>query len=318
MRFKIATRIFNEEYFIEAFLRYYLNLGADEICIFDGYSTDNSLKIIKQLQNQSHYSKANIKIVCSDKKYRHKGYSQQTQFCNLILRYAIKDFLKTQEEVVWIFPDADELIRKPESGDILDYLSKSLSDIMRTVFVEWYSPPKLKKIKVEPIQILKNIKTGKLRGKIMELWGDPFHKDYIIRLNPQNIAHLKNIYTVSGFHRLILNEQILIPPNRDFLIVDHLSGVPINIFSQRVEKNLKLLKNNKDEWSYHHFAQLKERLKDYDSFYYKSLKTSEEIEFQLKKINEFDNTKSYFNNIIMRDNLNELGVSKPSMHDYKN
>lgn len=318
MRFKIATRIFNEEYFIEAFLRYYLNLGANEICIFDGDSTDNSLKIIEQMQNQSHFFKSNINIVCSDKKYRHKGYLQQTQFCNLILRYAIKDFLKTQEEVIWIFPDVDEFIRKPESGDIIEYLSKSLSDIIRTVFIEWYFSPKLKEIDVKPIQILENIETGKLRGKIMELWGDPFHKDYIIRLNSQNIIDFKNLYTVSGFHRLILNEQILIPPNRDFLIVDHLRGVSINIFSQRVEKNLKLLKDNKDEWSYHHFSQLKEHLNDYDNFYNKSLKTSEEIEFQLKKINEFDNTKSYFNNIIMRDNLNELGVSKPSMHDYKN
>ena len=317
MRFKIATRIFNEEHFIEAFLRYYLNLGANEICIFDGYSTDNSLKIIEQMQNQSHFFKSNIKIVCSDKKYRHIGYLQQTQFCNLILRYAIKDFLKTQEDVIWIFPDVDEFIRKPESGDIMEYLSKSLSDIIRTVFIEWYFPPKLKKIDIKPIKILENIKTGKLRGKIMELWGDPFHKDYIIRLNSQNIIDFKNLYTVSGFHRLILNEQILIPPNRDFLIVDHLRGVPINIFSQRVEKNLKLLKNKRDEWSYHHFFQLKERLNDYDNFYNKSLKTSEEIEFQLKKINEFDNRKSYFNNVIIRDNLNELGVSKPSMHDYK-
>ena len=53
MKFKIATRIFNEEHFIEAFLRYYLNLGANEICIFDGESTDNSLKIINRMQNKS-------------------------------------------------------------------------------------------------------------------------------------------------------------------------------------------------------------------------------------------------------------------------
>ena len=317
MRLKIATRIFNEEYFIEAFLRYYLDLGADEICIFDGYSTDNSLEIIEQMQNQSQFFKSNIKIICSDKKCRHKGYLQQTKFCNLILRYAIKDFLKTQEEVIWIFPDIDEFIRKPESGDIIEYLNKSLSDIIRTVFIEWYFPLKLKKIDVKPIQMLEDIKIGKLRGKIMDLWGDPYHKDYIIRLNCQNITNFKNIYTVSGFHRLILNEQILIPPNKEFLIVDHLRGAPINIFSQRVEKNLKLLKNTRDEWSYQHFSQLKERINDYDNFYNKSLKTSEEIEFQLKKIKGFVNSKSYFNNVIMRDNLNNLGVSKPSMHDYK-
>ena len=96
MRLKIATRIYNEEYFIEAFLRYYIALGANEICIFDGDSTDNSLKIIEQMQNQSHFFKSNINIVCSDKKYRHNGYLQQTQFCNFILRYAIEDFLKNQ------------------------------------------------------------------------------------------------------------------------------------------------------------------------------------------------------------------------------
>ena len=262
MRFKIATRIFNEEYFIEAFLKYYLNLGVHDICIFDGESTDKSLKIIERMQDKSNLFKSNINIVGSDKSCRHKGYLRQTQFCNLILRYAIEDFLKNQEETIWIFPDVDEFIRKPKGGDILEYLSKNLSDIIRTVFIEWYYPPRMKNIGIKPIQILGDIKTGNLRGKIMDLWGDPFHKDYIIRFNRQNITNFKKLYTISGFHRLILKNKIIIPPNKDFLIVDHLHGLPINIFSQRIEKNLSLLDNKRDEWSYQHFSQLKERLND--------------------------------------------------------
>ena len=317
MRFKIATRIFNEEYFIESFLRYYQNLGANEICIFDGESTDNSLKIIERMQKKFSKLKISIKIVDSDRNYRHKGYLQQTQFCNLILRYAIEDFLKIQEDTAWFFPDVDEFIRTPKSGNILGFLSKNTSDIMRSVFIEWFYPPKMEKIDIKPVKILEDIKADKLRGNVMDLWGDPFQKDYVIKLNHLNITEFKNLYTTSGFHRLILNKQMLIPPNRDFLIVDHLHGVPFNIFSQRVEKNLELLKNKKDEWSYNHFSHLMNLINDYENFYNNSLKISEEIELQLNKIHEFDNSKSYFNNVIMRDNLNELGVSKPSMHDYK-
>ena len=61
MRLKIAARIFNDEYFIEDFLKYYLNLGVDEIHIFDGKSTDNTIKIINCFKEINKSVKRKIK-----------------------------------------------------------------------------------------------------------------------------------------------------------------------------------------------------------------------------------------------------------------
>jgi len=66
MKLKIASRIFNEEYFIDFFLDYYIKIGADEIHIFDGDSDDNTLDIIHLWTQKNN----NIKIILSDKKHR--------------------------------------------------------------------------------------------------------------------------------------------------------------------------------------------------------------------------------------------------------
>jgi len=316
LKLKIATRIFNEEYFIEDFLNFYLNIGVDEIHIFDGKSTDKTIKLIRNLKEKSKELRNNIILVSSNKKFRHTSYLKQTIFCNLILHYAIDNFIKEKEDVIWIFPDVDEFIRKPKNGNIKEYFSQNINEFFRTVFIEWYLTPKMIHNHLNPLKFLTRINTNQIKGKIMDLWGDPFYKDYVIHLTNQNIDEFKGLKTISGFHRLILNEQIIIPSNKNFLVVDHLRGVPIDIFKKRIEKCLNLLENNKDEWSYQHFTQTKKKFDDYETFYDEDLKSYIEIEREIKQIYQFDNNNSYFNNVIMQDNINELGVSKPSIHDY--
>lgn len=123
--------MFNEEYFIKEFLYYYLNLGIDEIHIFDGKSTDKTINLIKDLKKKSNRKSKNIILVCSNENFRHTSYLRQTRFCNLMLHYTIHNFIKEKEEVTWIFPDVDEFIRKPKNGDIKEFLSQNISDFFR-------------------------------------------------------------------------------------------------------------------------------------------------------------------------------------------
>lgn len=314
MKLKIATRIFNEEFFIDDFLKFYLNGGVDEIHFFDGESTDKTINLIRNFKNKSKSLNNKVILVCSNKKFRHRSYLKQTLFCNLMLHYAIRNFIKEKKEVIWIFPDVDEFIRIPEDRNIKEFLIQNLSDFYRTIFIEWYLSPKLINYEIKPLEFLMKINTDKTKGKIMDLWGDPYYKDYIIHLTSQNIKKLKALNTVSGFHRLIIDKQLVIPSNRNYLIIDHLRGIPIQIFNNRIEKCLNLLENNKDEWSYQHFSQIKRIFENYEAFYSKDLNSYVNINTELEKIEQFDNNKSYFNNVIMQDNLHKLGISKPSMH----
>jgi len=314
VKLKIATRIFNEEYFIEDFLRYYIELGIEEIHVFDCKSTDKTIQILKRVRNNSTDFKDKIIIAGSNKNFRHTNYLNQTIFCNYILNYAINNFLREKEEIVWMFPDVDEFIRKPDIYELKEYFYNNPSEIFRTVFIEWYLPPNALKLYINPKKILYKITPGKIKGRIMDLWGDPYYKDYIFHLTSQNFDKFRTLKTVSGFHRFISNKQVLIPSNKNFLIVDHLRGVPIDITRQRIEKCLELLSGNEDEWSFRHFSGLKTQINDYENFYREYLKSKDEIYNQMKEISTFNNKTSYFNKVIMQDNVIDLGISKPSMH----
>ncbi|TFF90475.1 MAG: glycosyltransferase [Promethearchaeota archaeon] len=309
IKLKIGTRIFNEEYLIHDFINHYLKLGADEIHFYDSSSTDKTLEIIKEISRNNE----RIIIVESDSNLKHTSYYVQTQICNKILKHAISNCSEEKESVTWIFPDVDEFLKVDNEYDFKTLISTSSEDILRTIFLEWYLPPRLSKTMVNPEMMLDLIESQELKGRILDLWGDPFYKDYIIRLNQRNIKKFAKIQTVAGFHRFILNKRLLIPPNHNYIVVNHLRGVPFKIMKQRTEKNIKIL-DDKDEWSYEHFSVIKNYLKNYASFYKNNLLTHKEIQKKLSLILPYDNDNSYFNNVIMKDNLQKLGYSKPSMH----
>ncbi len=299
MKLKLATRVLNEEYFINTFLEYYLSLGVDEIHIFDCSSYDNTLNIIKAWQSKH----KDIILALSDKRFRHTSYIDASNFCNYILEYAINNQIQSDEDSWWIFPDIDEFIRSPNDKNLKKFLKECHNDLIRTVFIDWQLPPNLINQNLELNDILRNVRLGSYKGYIQELYGDPFYKDFIINFTPHNIKTYEKLKTVAGFHRFILKNQIFLPPN-EFLIVDHLRTVPFHISKKRINKRLKLLQDEQDDWLLEHFLQLKKRFEDYESFYKNSkLYAFEELEEILKKIQEYDNQESYFNNVIVKENI---------------
>lgn len=308
---KVATRVLDEEYFLDAFLNHYVKHGADEIHIFDSGSSDGTLRTIQSWQSKTD----SVKLIQLDDRFRHTSRSQQTFVCNHVLKRAIRDSSHCNEECWWIFPDVDEFLRSP-CGNMKDFLRVCSNDVVRCVFIDWYLPPDLARGNLTAQETLSLMFSGKLRGRMLDLWRDPFYKDYVIRLTPQERQFLKEISTVSGFHRFVLKDRVLVPPNEPHLVVDHLRGVPLNVNLKRIKSRLFLLREQQDDWSLQHFTKLERQLKDYEMFWNGGgLLMFAELERERRRVKNFDNRKSFFNNVIMSEDLRLPEGSKPSMHE---
>jgi hypothetical protein len=306
MKIKIAVRVYNEEYFIGHFLNYYLNLGVDEIHIFDCESNDSTIEDIEAIQNRHN----EIILVESNKKFRHFNHWNQTRFCNHMLKYAIQKYLEDYSYSWWLFLDVDEFIRIKKSN-LKNFFKKLSGYLLRSIFLEWYWPPEMEHAHFNFNKILNLVHNGNLKGKILNLWGDPFYKDQIISINENNLNLVRKLKTTSRFHRWILNQNIIYPQNRNIILVDHLRGIPISVAKSRINQNLELMKNEKDDWGYIHFKQLKRNFEKYQEFY-ENLDKIEIINEVLRKVEKYDNSESIYNNTILKDEIEDLGCSKPS------
>jgi hypothetical protein len=306
MKIKIAVRVYNEEYFIGHFLNYYLNLGVDEIHIFDCESNDSTIEDIEAIQNRHN----EIILVESNKKFRHFNHLNQTRFCNHMLKYSIQKYLEDYSYSWWLFLDVDEFIRIKKSN-LKNFFKKLSGYLLRSIFLEWYWPPEMEHAHFNFNKILNLVHNGNLKGKILNLWGDPFYKDQIISINENNLNLVRKLKTTSRFHRWILNQNIIYPQNRNIILVDHLRGIPISVAKSRINQNLELMKNEKDDWGYIHFKQLKRNFEKYQEFY-ENLDKIEIINEVLRKVEKYDNSESIYNNTILKDEIEDLGCSKPS------
>ncbi len=311
MKLKIAARTFNCEYFIANFLEYYLNVDIDKIYIFDSDSDDKTKNIIKKYQNDNN----NIHLVLSSKELRHFNEVKERRSCNLLFEFALNDFKEKNAETWWLFLDIDEFIQPPEHMGLKTWLEQRKADMIRTIFIDWYLPPELANTPVKAREMIQLAKDGKIKGKIAELWGDPFFKDNIIRFNDRTIEKYKKLKAGGGFHRWNLKNQLYLPPNKEFLVTNHLQGIPKKIMQKKLEGNLKLLVNTSDEWLKVHFQKVKGIFDNYDTFYDTAvLKTIMELNEIIKTISNYKNEDSYFNNVIMKEYLENLDGSKPSDH----
>ncbi len=297
MKINIVTKVLNEMYFLDTFIRYYLDLGVDEIHFFDSQSTDKTVETIKAW----HKKNPAVQLIRSSKKLLHTSYSKETGVCNLVFRHTITHYRKKKEETWWIFADIDEFLRPP-AGGLRDFLQTTPYNMIRCVFLEWYLPMEIAEERISARQTLEKINEGKARGRLINLWGDPFYKDFVLRLSPQTIGEFSQFRTIAGNHRYLLNGETVIPQNIPFLIVDHLRGVFIDVTYSRIDQGLLLLEETQrkmtDNMTYEHFREKKKEILDYENFYRTALKTKEEVEALLQDVGSYDNIKSLYNKMI--------------------
>jgi hypothetical protein len=297
MKIKVAARVLNEMYFLNTFIEYYLDLGVDEIHFFDSKSTDKTVETIKARQKKN----PAVKLILSHKKLRRTSYSREVDVCNRILQHAIKDYKKKKEETWWILADIDEFLVPPAEG-LRNFLNTSPLNIIRSVFLEWYLPIEWAEKKISARETLDKIRAGEAKGRLTELWGDPFYKDYILRLSPETTAKFAHLRITSGNHRFLLNGETVIPQNTPFFIIDHLRGVSIDVATARTDQALLLLEEQQkkmhDNWEYEHFKKQREDITNYRDFYRDSLNTKEELEALLEDVGNYDNSLSLYNKMI--------------------
>lgn len=297
MLIKIATRVLNEEQFIDTFIQYYLDLGVDEIHFFDSGSQDQTLNIIK---NWSRKNPA-VKLIISDHELRHTSSSIETRVCNRILQHAMQDTVAYGDDCWWLFPDIDEFLRPPQPN-LKKFFAETDNQIIRSVFFEWYLPPDELQTAYSLPQIIDLVHNGQLKGKLLDLLDDPFYKDDIILLSPENIKKYATLRTIAGNHRYLLNDEIIVPPNEPFLVIDHLKGLSIKHIQNRIDKWMLLLDNQlkkspQDDWTLEHFRQIKEQMVDYSAFFDQKLLTFAELEAKKPEIARYDNELSLYNTI---------------------
>jgi hypothetical protein len=303
----------NEEYLLETFFRHYQALGADKIYVFDCWSTDGTLDIVKRWESESNL----VQLVLSDPKYRHSSYQQQATFCNFILEWAVKNSYHHSEDTWWIFPDADEFIVQDSQQSFTQFLEKNAQfPVLRTIFFDWYLSPDHFHRKLSPEQILELIYERKLKGMISDLWGDPFYKDYILHVSEETYPLVSKFRAIAGFHRFIHTNKVYLPSNEPNILVNHLRILPQMIFQHRIHERLQLLAGSPDDWSFVHFNRLKSLVNNYDpEFYHLELHSLTDLIEEASCLGSYDNSHSYYDNVIMQENIRSPSGSRPSLHD---
>ena len=297
MKIKIITRVLNEKYFLDTYIRYYLDMGVDEIHFFDSQSTDGTLESIKAWEKKD----KRIQLIKSSKKFRHTSVSKQTEVCNMVLQQTVKDYKKEKEETWWMLLDIDEYVQPPQEG-LRQFFEKADRNIIRCVFFEWYLPREVAEKNISAAEALEQIRAGNARGRLTDLWGDPFYKDYVLRLAPDTIKDVSRFRIISGNHRFLLDKETVVPDNTPFLVIDHLRGVAMSVNQNRINRGLLLMeeqqKKMQDNWTYEHFKKMKTEVSDYSELYQKVLKSKPELDAILETVPQYDNSQSKYNKII--------------------
>ncbi|MFX0133238.1 MAG: glycosyltransferase family 2 protein [Candidatus Hodarchaeota archaeon] len=297
MKIKIATKIYNEEYYIDYFIKYHLESGIDEIHIFDAASDDKSLKIIKKWQEKTD----RVKLIESNIELRLTTDQHETAVCNKIFKHAVDEQIKNKDDCWWIFPDIDEFINLA-NDELFTFLSKAKEDIIRCVFFEWYVHPEKKDILYPIEKMLEMAQKGELKGRIVYIFTDPFYKDYLVRINQDNFEKFKNVQTYSGNHRFILKSKVIVPPNEPSMIIHHLRGGSKKIIMERINRRLSILESTNEWGNFTHFNERSEEINNYDSFY-KSLYTLDKLLKQKEETINYNNKASRYNLFINSQRL---------------
>ncbi|MFX1284735.1 MAG: glycosyltransferase family 2 protein [Promethearchaeota archaeon] len=308
----IVLRTLNEKYLLETFFHHYQTLGADRIYLFDCGSKDGTLDIVRKWESETNL----VHLVLFDPKYRHSNYQQQTTFCNFILDWVVGKSVHSDDNW-WVFPDADEFIWLDSFQNFSQFLDQYTQyPVLRTIFFDWYLTPNLFQADLTPKQILNLVRNQALKGKISDLWGDPFYKDYILHVSDQTLPLISELRTVSGFHRFIHKNKVYLPPNEPNVFVNHLRILPQKIFQNRIKERLQLVESSPDDWSYVHFNHLNSLIQNYDKNYQRlKLKSFLELIEEVNCLRSYDNTQSYYNTVIMQENIQYPSGSRPSMHE---
>lgn len=301
MRKVVGTRLYHFLYYQHFFIKYYREIEkVDTILIF---CEEKDKMIISQnldLSESDEFIVIELIPFNSFTSYQNDKFIADFVYKKLI-EYAEKYI--EEEDVLIAFPDEDDFIHIDNSK-----LQKGLN---RSIFYEWYLNSEQQNCSLEEFYELV-INRGCM-GKILEVWKDPFYKDFILLLDKNNFYYFKDANITAGFHRLYTDNKIIYSHNPQiYHVTHHLKGIPLEIIRQKLWYRTQL-NQDKDDWLNIHFE------KEYKNIVlnYQQLLLSLKIYNALTKdvnimIKEVQHKGSFFDNVVTFQNIHNKSGSKPS------
>lgn len=307
MPFIVSTRFYSFNWYQEAFINYYLNLGATQIRIYCRNEDFPEVAQCLDLPNVSGriaIQKADMPPIGS-----YHAELQSSKYVYQDTLNSVSDALFKSQFVNVAFIDHDEFLRIDES-----FLNSPEPAISRAAFFEWYLPPNLQKIPIKCDQMLNLAREGMLNGKLLSLWGDPNYKDNFVKISQTNLHEFYATAPLGGFHRLVKGNNIIRPEGTSPIIVDHLKGIPLGPLVQMLQLRASFAKGIEDDWTARHLNSELEGILNSYSKMYQSLRGSAEMEKELENlISSSIGSESFFDNVIAYQNIHCPGYSRPSL-----
>lgn len=293
----VATRMYDFEYFHDLFFKHYKAMGFD-ILVFCNEKDISYLKGIHNDSNVYFYElpEHNIPYVYEEEKY----------LCNWIYQQTLNfyEFQYWNKEAIILFADDDEYY-----SDI-----NPNNSISKVLFFEWYLPSNQNEITAA--EFLKIIQLKQCKGQLLSLWNDPYYKEAVLKVTPQNIQFFKSCHYSNAFHRLLLRNKIP-AVNKDIIFSNHLKGIPLLLSQKRISRVNSLI-TKQDDWCSNHYAfELLKFNFNYNEFYNKLKSYDELINYSQLRIEEFKSEESFFELKVLPLDWNEKVENKPSVF-YKN
>ncbi len=304
----IATRFFHMDWTQQVFIEYYLEAGAEEIQVFcvpedetilkEGlhkWISTNQVKLFPNLPSRIH---------C----YLDEWTVTRSVYTHCLS--SLKEGIAMGNQYLVAFPDHDEFIEFESLHE--DKFQRD--HLIRAHFFEWYLSPDQISQEISAREMLHMATAHLLKGKILEMWGDPYYKDYVYRIGADNYQFFLDSYPLGGFHRLIHENKAFVPERSKALNVHHLKGIPDHVRRPILEFRKELAKDYEDDWIAWHFRDEMKKLNEKYAESYEPLKSSEEMVIEVASlVQNYDPSNSVFDQVVVRQNLDLPNFSRPGL-----
>ncbi|MBK9483464.1 MAG: hypothetical protein IPO02_16130 [Bacteroidetes bacterium] len=290
----LATRMYDFNYFHSLFFEHYIKQQSDIVLVFCKIEHIDIIK--KSIKNYPV-----LLIILPEHKIPYTYYDEKS-ICNFIYQQTLTFYEENylQEDATILFADDDEFYT--------DINTKSI--ISRVVFSEWYLDSTYTE-NFGASDFYSLIKSGNCRGKLLNIWNDPYYKEPIIKVSLSNLPFFRECIYSNAFHR-VTHKNNLIEIRKDVFYAQHLKGIPLTLAKERIQKSIKEIKNDDDWCSNHYIIEFKNYFNDYDKFYQMLLNKNELDITIIEKLQLFVFEESFYEKNILPLDWLDISSNVPS------
>ena len=291
----VATRMYDFNYFHRLFFDYYLSQGYNDILVFCKpehllqLSKTNNSCLIKFIELPEHQ----IPFV----------YKEEKAICNWIFQTSLNYYENnySEDEAIMLFADDDEFYPDLNPASITS----------RAIFLEWYLHSDATS-EIDAPTFYKLVLLNKCKGQLLTIWNDPYYKESIIKITPENLSFFRECVYSNAFHRITHNRKI-IDLSKDNYYAHHLKGIPLSMARERIMQKINNLKIEDDWCSNHYILEFQKYNAHYENFY-ETLQSKVELDLYIKKkLAGYNFETSFYETKVLPLDWNSNIVNTPSV-----